>query len=317
MTAHDTTMMSDDMNIDFTSFYQPAPDPETRTASNGTKFEKKEKDETRKGQVLDCTNPHRLGMTLFCLIPDKVLTIVNPNEPGVPRLYRRIQRGFDGSIVQPDNEKMHLSVQIPRTEDFKCNLLASQRDCLAHLQKLAGSFVRLTSYEQKDNYPEVARMIRITNPQQIVYTYGKLLKFISQSEGDVRGPEIGQVRVFKFAKGQVGKNDFATALNGAIQSRSDALGSTAWMGKFFNRCEGTHEKAVSLRVSQAEGAIRSYMINTSFEDVAPYEVTAEDLSIAENLDRRVFNIEEFDDEYYHKLTLAFDNIQNMINSALA
>ena len=304
-----TTMMAEDINVDFTSFYTPA--AEAPKGAGGE--ERKEKDETRTGQILDCTNAHHLGTTFFCLIPDKVLTVVNPKEPGVPRLYRKVVRPLDGRIMQADSDKLHVSVQIPQAKDFQCKLSPSQKDIIEHLHQQGRRFIDLTSWDKRTLYPEVSQLVRLAAPPQIAFTYGKLIKFISATDGDVKGPEIGHVRVMKFGKGQIGKNDFITALNTAIKNKSDALGTSSWMANYFNRSLGEHNKVISLSVSQAQQAIKSYILSVTLEETKMFELTEEDLEVANNLNRRVFNIEEFDDEYYNKLALAFDRVQEVVD----
>jgi len=301
-------MSNDEQEIQFTNFFTPAAGYEQKS-----NFPKMEKDETRTGQILDCVNTYRLGTTFLCIIPDRVLTKVNPQEPGLPRLYRKVSRPLDGRVQDPDNEKFKMSIQIPQLKDFKCSLSPSQQDIIKHLHEQGKRFMDLTAWDKRKLYPEVNEMIRISNPAQIVFAYGKLIKFISADKGDVIDPEIGHVRVLKFAKGQVGKNDFVTVLMNAIKNKSDALGTSAWMSYFFNRTAGERNKIVALSVSQSNDAIKSYLLSTSLEETKPFEVTKEDLDVADNLDKRVFNIETFDDEYYQKLTRAFDHVQDVID----
>ena len=283
-----TTLMTDDNDIQFTNFYTPPSETRSEKSEDENKV-RKEFDETRTGQILDCTNKYHLGTTFFCLIPDKVLTVVNPKEPGVPRLYRKVTRPMDGRILEADSDKKRFNIQIPQLKDFKCKLSPSQQDIIRHLREQGKRFIELTAWDKRNLYPELGNMIRITNPAQIVFTYGKYIKFISATEGELQSPEIGHVRVMKFGKGQVGKTDFVTSINNAIKNKTDALGSSLWMSSFFNRTLGERNKVVTLSVSQAQGDIKSYIINTTLEETRPFEITQEDLDVADNLDRRVFN----------------------------
>lgn len=307
-----TMLMTDDNNeeIQFTKFYTPtSSQPAEKKLGPGIAI----KDDTRAGQILDCVNAHRLGTSFFCIIPDRVLTIVDPNEPGVPRLYRKVARPLDGRVQDPEKPEYTMSIQVPQLKDFNCPLSSSQEDIIKHLHEQGKRFMDLTSWDKRNMYPEVTNMIRISNPVQIVFAYGKLLKYISNTEGDVVSPEIGHVRVLKFAKGQVGKNDFVTVLNSAIKNKTDALGSSAWMSYFFNRSVGERNKIVTLSVSQSNDQIKTYMLATTLEETRTFEITKEDIEIADNLNKRVFNIEEFDDDYYHKLATAFDRVQDVVD----
>ena len=307
------TLLSENEEMDYTTFYAPPADASKKSGENG---DKKEKDPTRTGQVIDMMNSHNLGTTLFCLIPDKILTVVEPGKPGVPRLYRKVQYGYAGRVQDPDSEnsKMRMNIQIPRVQDFTCELTQEQKKIINHLRDQAKNFKEFVNYKNKKKFPSIAEMISVDNPQQILYCYGRLNKFISADKGETKKEEAGHVRIFKFAKGELGKNDFATALNGAISNKINALGSSTWMKNYFNREAGQHDKVVSVKVDQSKGEVKKYSLTVSLEETAPFEITKEDLEVAGNLNSRVFDITKFDEKYYEKLGRAFEAVQSKIDS---
>lgn len=308
-----TTVMTDELEDDIN--YDEFIIDEPKKVTNAPAGNKNATDNTRAGQVLDMMNRYQLGTTYFSLIPDKILTAVD--DKLIPRLFRRVNWGYLGRIQSHDDARNYVNIQIPSFDDFKSNnvsLTQDQFDCLKRLRDQSKSFSKFTEYANRDRFPEIKKVLQsLSCSKQTVYTYGKLIKIVNKNKGEVKSNEVGHVRVLKFAKGELGKTDFATALSGAIQNKCTALGSSAWMKDYFSRTEGTRTKVVSSRVDQSDGAIKKYSISVTLEEIAPFEITAADLEIANNLNERVFNITKFDDDYYNRLTLAYDKLQELIN----
>lgn len=304
-----TVAQSED-EIDYTSFYHPNAD----APKSGNEGFSKEKDPTRKGQVIDVMNSHNLGTTFFCLIPDKVLTKVAGSDVGVPRLFRKITNAYSGSVRDPDNKKLKMQIQVPKVQDFICELTEEQKKKINKARNLMKNFKDFISYNNRKKYPEISNMITCTNNQQIILTYGKLIKFISKKDGEVKSEEIGHVRVFKFAKGEVGKSDFATVFNATISNKIAALSSSTWMKDYFSRIKGPHNRVVSVNVGQSSGSLKKYTLSATLEEVAPFEINEEDLEIAENLNSRCFDITKFNEDYYDKLLRALQAVQDQIDS---
>ena len=311
----ETSVMEEGMEIDYTSFYSPAATvPGNSGSSNG---QKKESGPTRTGQVIDMMNPHNLGTTFFRLIPDKVLTVVDPTKPGVPRLYRKVVLSYAGRIQDPDNNKLFMNVQIPRVEEFlpEANLTQDQKNTINALRAQAKNFCNFTTYKNKGKFTQIQSMIpSLSLVPQSVYAYGKLIKIINSTKGEVKNQEIGHVRIFKFSKGEVGKTDFITVLNNSLQNKVQALGSSAWMKDYFSRAEGEFSRVLSVNVGQSTGKLKKYSLGVTLEEMAPFTISKEDLDVAGNLNSRVFDITKFDEKYYERLTRAFANVQAVIDS---
>lgn len=306
------SVVENEDEIDYTLFYHPDADALSNGGSGN--YQKKDKDPTKKGQVIDVMNSHNLGTTFFCLIPDKVLTKIAGSDAGAPRLYRKITNAYSGSVRDPDNDKLKMQIQVPKVDDFICELTPDQKSTINKCRNMMKNFKDFISFNNKKKYPEINNMISCTNNQQIILTYGKLIKFISKDKGEIKNEEVGHVRIFKFAKGEVGKSDFATVFNATISNKISALGSSAWMKDYFSRIKGQHNRVVSVNVGQSAGTIKKYTLSATLEEVAPFELTDEDLEIAENLNSRCFDITKYNEKYYEKLLRALQNVQDLIDS---
>jgi len=306
-----TELIDDESDVDYSSFYNDNTSVQGSSSNTKGQFDK-----TRTGQVLDMMNKYNLGTTLFCLIPDRILTDIGGRK--LPRLFRKISYGYTGRIIDPDNPKYYMNIRIPRVEEFKANgvsLTKDQWDLVVELRKQSQSFGKFTSFNNRKYYGEILKLLPFLQcPAQTVTTYGKVIRVISSVKGEVNDETIGHVRILKFTKGEVGKSDFITSLQGAISNKSTAFGSNAWMKEWFNRKPGIRNKLVSCNISQpAVSGIKKYSISTTLEEVAPFEITDEDLNVADNLNAKVFNITEFEDEYYNKLARAYEIVQSKIN----
>lgn len=310
----ETFLMEEGMEIDYTSFYTPKATVPGNYSNEG--FQKKESDPTRTGQVIDMMNSYNLGTTFFKLIPDKVLTVIDPSKPGVPRLYRKVVQGYAGRIQDPDNPKIFMNVQIPRVEEFlpEAGLTEEQKSKINFLRNQAKNFSEFTSFKNRGKFTQIQNMLpSLSRIPQSVYVYGKLIKVINSSKGEIKKEELGHVRVFKFSKGEVGKTDFITVFNNSLQNKIQALGSSSWMKDYFSRAEGEFTKVISVNVGQSTGKLKKYSLGVTLEEMAPFKVTAEDLEVAGNLNSRVFDITKYDEKYYERLSRAFNNVQSVID----
>jgi hypothetical protein len=300
-------------DLDFNEFYKG----DTTNRNSGSASNAKSKDSSgfnRNGQVLDVMNPHNLGTLMFALIPDKVITIVDGKS--LPRLYRKVNHAYLGRTVDPTNPKYYMNIQIPSYGDFAdagVKLDSAQYDQLNRLREQAKNFTNFTSYQNAPKFPSIAKLApKLSYVKQPVFTYGKIVKFISSARGEVKD-DAGLVRLLRFTKGDIGKTDFVTSILAAISNKSAALNSNAWMKEWFNRTPGTRNKVVSVNISRANTGFKPYSLTTSLETVADFEVTTEDLEIASNMNERVFTISHFDQAYYDKVEESFKMIQSTID----
>lgn len=283
------------------------------------KFEKKESDPTREGQILDVMNSHNLGTSLFRLIPDSV-KVKGPDGRMLTRLYRKVSNAFTVK-VKGKEDKFPVQYQIPSDIDFAVTgglvLTAAQADLLKNVRDMANNISKFLTYDNRKNFKSLSDIIPVCQyNKQIVFVYGKLLKSVD-SRGRVlndRKQEFGKVRVFKFAKGKVGSGDFITMFNTALSTKAMLFaGSPAWKREWFERKAGSMDKAVSVIVSRAQDTFGTYSLGVSLETVQPFEITEHDLEVAGNLNSRIFDVTKFDSALFEECLEKLNYVQDQIN----
>jgi len=288
--------------------------------NNGNNNNNNGNDKSREGQILDAMNNYRLGTTYFRLIPDNIYSAVNGTQK--LRLYRRVDNALSCKI-QLDENKYAKSYSIPSLEDFErggTHLTTSQVALLTEIRRMVNDLVPVVNYDNKELYPEICKILnRCEYHKQIVFTYGKLLRYITEDKKEINLEENDHVRVFKFAKGKVGESDFITVFRDSMNNKNLASrgGSTAWQAGYFSRNVGEYNKIIACKVGRSKTGFKGYTLNLSFEqDDVPFEITEHDLEIAENLNERVFNITRFDDEKYEELNESLGKIHTLAKDAI-
>lgn len=269
----------------------------------------------KKAKQLSLQNKKNLGITTFCLIPDKILL---EREGGkYHRFFREVDYGLSGSIINPASDKgWKLPIQVPDIRDFKCSLSKEQKDCITHLRSLGKQFAQLTDFKHKNQFPDVWRLVSCKISSLQFFTFGKILRQ-SLKTGECKD-NVGQICVLTFDKGARGTADFGSVFNNAIKTKDLNMPNKSWQFNYFGRKAGekNHCVCVNSDTHTDVNGVR-YSLGISFDECIPFDITEDELILAENLDQRVYNIESFDDDYYHRLTAAFDYVEGEVHSYLA
>jgi hypothetical protein len=272
------------------------------------------------GWQLDLQNKYYLGTTSFALIPDTVL-IQGADGTKKHRFFREINFGVGGKIINPESSNgWTYNVQIPDVNDFKCQLTPEQRALINHLRDLSKKFAQLTSYENRNLYPTVYKLVNVKVHSLQFFTFGKILRMELKS-GDKETPlkHIGHIRTLTFNKGSRGTTDFGTVFIKAIKNKNMNMPpESKWQFNYFGRKAGQKNHCVCANSDTFTGDNGTrYSIGLSFEECLPFDLTQADLDNALNLDSRIYNIEKFDEEYYHKLAGAYDHVEYQLKDMLA
>ena len=283
------------------------------------KFEKKEADPTREGQILDVMNAHNLGTILVRLIPDTI-KLQGPDGKPRTRLYRKINNAFTVKVKGPE-DKFPITYQIPSDMDFVVagglKLTSSQAQLLKNTRDTANNISKFLTYENRKRFGPISEIIPVCQyHRQIVLFYGKLIKFLDKSGAVSHAEELDKVRVFKFAKGKVGVDDFITKFQKALSLESNLSGgSPAWKRQYFERKTGKMDSALSIMVDRANDTFGTYSLDISFrEKLKSFEITDHDLEIAENLNNRAFDITQFDEKMLNDCLSKLNYVQQQINN---
>lgn len=83
-----------------------------------------------------------------------------------------------------------------------------------------------------------------------------------------------------------------------ISQKSESRGNSySWLEKLFSREMGTHKNILTIQTSRP----KFFQVTFDMEDSAmEYQLTADDLAFAENLDKEIVDVQNFDFDYYKK-----------------
>ena len=272
------------------------------------------------GWQLDLQNKYNLGTTSFALIPDTIL-INSADGTKKHRFFREVNFGIGGKIINPDsNRGWTIPVQIPDVADFKCQLSPEQRGLINHLRDLSKKFAQLTSFENYKLYPNVFKLVNVKTIGLQFFTFGKILRMDLKS-GDKKEPlrHIGHIRTLTFSKGSRGTTDFGSVFIKTIKNKSlNMPPDSKWQFDYFGRKAGQKNHCVCANIDTFKGDNGTrYSLGLSLEECLPFDITQADLDNALNLDTKVYNIESFNSDYYHKLASAYDYVENEVKDLLA
>jgi len=245
---------------------------------------------TREGRVLTVTSSKSLGT--FIVRP--FVTLKESDQ--TPIIVRKVINGYEGSCIG-------LKYQVPDISSFKefgLTLSKEDFDLFIEVRNMLFQLTEPLSYKNIKSHEWLNEYVTLSNPYQIVFMHAKLVRYLGESP-NITSDQIGKVRLLKFTKGEVGKSDFLTVFNKVTNSKSNVLGSKAWMSDVFSRKVGPSNKGLSIDVSRAQSsAIKTYSISVSYEDV-PCEITEADLKAASDIYTKVYKVSQFDREFYTKL----------------
>jgi hypothetical protein len=183
----------------------------------------------------------------------------------------------------------------------------------------ASNISKFLTFENRKRFSALAEIIPVCQyNRQIVLMYGKLVKFLDKSGTPIHEEESGKVRVFKFAKGKVGVDDFITKFQKALSLESNLNEGSAWQRQYFERKAGNMDSVISVMVDRANDTFGTYCLDISFRDkLKSFEITEHDLEVADNLNSRAFDITKFDEdmigECYTKLAYVQEQINHLGN----
>jgi len=297
----------------FSDFYaEPTGSPKKSSGSSS----KAPADPTRTGQTWDAMNNYRQGTVIFRIIPDTVLTEV-PGGHKIQRLYRKINNGLSIKIKGKDDQ-YHSDYKIPCKADFdiaKTALTAGQESLLEECRKGINNINEFLTWENRKKFPAVGDLVyKVKYDKQTVITYGKMLKYVNVDGKPSNEEEWGHVRVFKFNKGKIGSGDFISVMNTALSSKAAIFSGNDWKKDYFARKEGKYDKAIIMTVKRGTDSFGSYNLSLQLDSIAPFEITDEDLKVADNLNSRMFDVTKFDEQMYEKLKEKLDYVQGQINT---